>query len=32
MTDDDIKAMSYDEKCKILNSNPVIVAKHSVSP
>ena len=28
MTDDEIAAMSYDEKCKMLNSNPVAVAKH----
>ena len=28
MTDDEIAAMSYDEKCKMLNSNPVVVAKH----
>ena len=28
MTDDEIAAMSYDEKCKRLNSNPVVVAKH----
>ena len=28
MTDDVIAAMSYDEKCKVLNSNPVVVAKH----
>ena len=28
MTDDEITGMSYDEKCKMLNSNPVVVAKH----
>ena len=28
MTDNEIAAMSYDEKCKMLNSNPVVVAKH----
>ena len=28
MTDEEIAAMSYDEKCKMLNSNPVVVAKH----
>ena len=28
MTDDEIAAMSYDEKCEMLNSNPVVVAKH----
>ena len=28
MTDDEIAAMSYDEQCKMLNSNPVVVAKH----
>ena len=28
MTDDEIAAMSYDEKCKMLNSNPVVIAKH----
>ena len=28
MTDDEIAAMSNDEKCKMLNSNPVVVAKH----
>ena len=28
MTDDEIAAMSYEEKCKMLNSDPVVVAKH----
>ena len=28
MTVDEIAAMSYDGKCKMLNSNPVVVAKH----
>ena len=28
MTDDEIAAMSYDEKCKMLTSNAVFVAKH----
>ena len=33
MTDDEIATMSYEEKCKMLNSNPVVVAKQlSVSP
>ena len=26
--DDDIEEMTYDDKCKMLNSNPVVVAKH----
>ena len=28
MTDDEIAAMSHDEKCKMLNPNPVVVAEH----
>ena len=28
ITDEEVDALSYDEKCKILNLNPVIVAKH----
>ena len=28
MTESEIKNMTYDERCKLLNSNPVIVAKH----
>ena len=28
MTLDEIAGMSYDEKCKMLNSNPVVVARH----
>ena len=28
MTDDEIAALSYDEKCKMLNSYPVVVAEH----
>ena len=28
MTGDEIAAMSCEEKCKMLNSNPVVVAKH----
>ena len=28
MSDTDIANMTYNEKCKMLNSNPVIVAKH----
>ena len=28
ITDEDVDALSYDEKCKMLNLNPVIVAKH----
>ena len=29
ITDEEVGALSYDEKCKMLNLNPVIVAKHS---
>lgn len=28
MTDEEVHALSYDEKCKLLNVNPVITAKH----
>ena len=28
ITDEEVDALSYDEKCKMLNLNPVIVAKH----
>ena len=28
MSDTEIEQMTYDEKCKMLNSNPVVVAKH----
>ena len=28
ITDEDVDALSYDEKCKMLNLNPFIVAKH----
>ena len=28
MTDEEIEALSYNEKCSLLNLNPVIVAKH----
>ena len=28
ITDEQIDVMSYDQKCKMLNSNPVVVAKH----
>ena len=28
LSDTEIKHMTYDEKCKMLNSNPVVVAKH----
>ena len=28
MSDTEIEHMTYDEKCKMLNSNPVVVAKH----
>ena len=28
MTESDIKNMTYDKRCMLLNSNPVIVAKH----
>jgi len=28
ITDEEVEALSYDEKCKMLNLNPVIVAKH----
>ena len=29
ITDEEVDALSYDEKCKMLNLNPVIVAKLS---
>ena len=28
MTDEEVEALSYDERCRLLNLNPVIVAKH----
>ena len=28
ITDEEVDALSYDERCKMLNLNPVIVAKH----
>ena len=28
MTDEEVDALSYDERCRLLNINPVIVAKH----
>ena len=28
ITDEEVDALLYDEKCKMLNLNPVIVAKH----
>lgn len=28
MTDEEVNALSYDEKCRLINFNPVIVAKH----
>ena len=28
LTDDQVKAMSYNERCSMLNLNPVVVAKH----
>ena len=28
MTDEEVEALSYDERCRLLNPNPVIVAKH----
>ena len=28
ITDEVVDALSYDEKCEMLNLNPVIVAKH----
>ena len=28
LTDQEIDLMTYNEKCKMLNSNPVVVAKH----
>ena len=28
LTDDQVKAMSYNERCSMLNFNPVVVAKH----
>ena len=28
MSDDEIAELTYDEKCKMLNSNPAVVAKH----
>ena len=28
ISDNEIEHMTYDEKCKMLNSNPVVVAKH----
>ena len=29
ITDEEVDALFYDEKCEMLNLNPVIVAKHS---
>ena len=29
ITDEEVDALCYDEKCEMLNLNPVIVAKHS---
>ena len=29
ITDEEVGALLYDDKCKMLNLNPVIVAKHS---
>lgn len=28
MTDEEVEALPYDERCKLLDLNPVIVAKH----
>ena len=28
ITDEEVEALSYDERCRLLNLNPVIVAKH----
>lgn len=28
MTDEEVEALSFDERCRLLNLNPVIVAKH----
>ena len=28
LSDDDIEALDYHERCKLLNKNPVIIAKH----
>ena len=28
ITTEEVEALSYDEKCRLLNLNPVIVAKH----
>ena len=28
MTDEEVDALSYDERCRLLNLNPVLVAKH----
>ena len=28
MTDEQVEALSYNEKCSLLNLNPVVVAKH----
>ena len=28
MTAEEVEALSYDERCRLLNLNPVIVAKH----
>ena len=28
MSDEEVKALSYDERCRLLNLNPVMVAKH----
>ena len=28
LSDNEIDNLSYDDKCKMLNSNPVVVAKH----
>ena len=28
ISDEEVEALSYDERCRLLNINPVIVAKH----
>ena len=28
MTDEEVEALSYDERCRLLNLNPATVAKH----
>ena len=28
MSDEEVESLSYDERCRLLNLNPVIVAKH----